>query len=242
MQARTHMALRTHMTLFARKARAALQQKNVRPLCAALLALALVLPAAPGYAQQNPSETQIRDALKPKAAATGEAGQGVTRGLTRSLGAPAAKPATSPEQSNLVRSLAAKPTRAITVEERASVAEIAKTKPQIDLEINFDYNSDQVKPQSFGALVALGRALASPEFAGGIFLINGHTDGSGSPEYNEDLSQRRAESVKRLLIEQFGLKPQTLVAVGFGFSQLKNARDPFAAENRRVQVVNTEVR
>jgi outer membrane protein OmpA-like peptidoglycan-associated protein len=226
------------MTLFARKARAALQQKNARPLCAALLALALVLPAAPGYAQQNPSETQIRDALKPKAAATGEAGQGVTRSLTRSLGAPAAKP----DHSGLVRSLAAKPTRAITVEERTAVVEIAKTKPQIDLEINFDYNSDQVKPQSFGALVALGRALSSPEFAGGIFLINGHTDGSGSPEYNEDLSQRRAESVKRLLIEQFGLKPQTLVAVGFGYSQLKNARDPFAAENRRVQVVNTEVR
>ncbi len=56
------------MTLFARKARAALQQKNARPLCAALLALALVLPAAPGLSQQNPSETQIRDALKPKAA------------------------------------------------------------------------------------------------------------------------------------------------------------------------------
>jgi outer membrane protein OmpA-like peptidoglycan-associated protein len=211
--------------------------RGATALLALAFALVCVFPDA-AQAQQNPSETQIRDALKPKAANPGEAGQGVTRGLTRSLGAPAAKP----DHSGLVRSLAAKPTRAITVEERASVAEIAKTKPQIDLEINFDYNSDQVKPQSLNALVALGRALSSPEFAGGIFLINGHTDGSGSPEYNEDLSQRRAESVKRLLIEQFGLKPQTLVAVGFGYSQLKNARDPFAAENRRVQVVNTEVR
>ena len=47
-----------------------------------------------------------------------------------------------------------------------------------------------------------------------MFFINGHTDGNS--EYNQGLSQRRAEAVKRYLIEHFKLAPDTLVAVGLG--------------------------
>lgn len=202
--------------------------------CAILFAAFFIaVAAAPASAQDTPSETQIRDALK----SSKPAGQGLTRSLTRSLNAPK-----EPDHSGLVRSLATRNTRAITIEERKQIAEIAKTSPQIDLTINFDYDSAQVKPQSIGALVQLGRALSSDDLKNGIFLINGHTDGAGGADYNQDLSQRRAEAVKKILVEQFGIKPTALVAVGFGFSQLKNASDPLAAENRRVQIVNTEVK
>ncbi len=50
-----------------------------------------------------------------------------------------------------------------------------------------------------------------------------------------------AKAAKRLLVQQFGLPPTTLIAVGYGESHLKNTADPFAAENRRVQVVNMSI-
>jgi hypothetical protein len=57
---------------------------------------------------------------------------------------------------------------------------------------------------------------------------------------NQSLSERRAEAIKIFLAEQFKLSPDQLLAIGFGKSQLKNTTDPFAAENRRVQIVNIE--
>ncbi|MBC8013736.1 MAG: OmpA family protein [Methyloceanibacter sp.] len=71
-----------------------------------------------------------------------------------------------------------------------------------------------------------------------MFLVAGHTDAKGSDGYNLDLSDRRAKSVLRFLIEEFDIDPKQLVAVSFGEEQLKNDEDPRAAENRRVQVVN----
>jgi outer membrane protein OmpA-like peptidoglycan-associated protein len=86
-------------------------------------------------------------------------------------------------------------------------------------------------------IIEVGRALTSSELQGGVFLVAGHTDGKGNSEYNLALSQRRAESVRQLLIEHFGLSPSSLVAVGFGREKLKNAADPLNPENRRVEIV-----
>jgi hypothetical protein len=69
-------------------------------------------------------------------------------------------------------------------------------------------------------------------------MVAGHTDGRGSAEYNLGLSNARAKSVREFLIKKFDIAPDQLVAVGFGEEQLKNADDPDAGENRRVQVVN----
>lgn len=72
--------------------------------------------------------------------------------------------------------------------------------------------------------------------------LRSYADANGSVEYNQDLSERRAEAVKRLLVEQFGIAAGNLIAVGYGKTHLKNATHPFAGENRRVQVVNTEMK
>jgi outer membrane protein OmpA-like peptidoglycan-associated protein len=117
---------------------------------------------------------------------------------------------------------------------------IAKDKPSVDIEISFDYNSDVVGPKALRPLLALGSALSNEQLRGAIFFVNGHTDAKGSAEYNQDLSERRAEAVKRVLIEEFRLPANTLIAVGYGKTQFKNKADPFARENRRVQIVNTE--
>jgi outer membrane protein OmpA-like peptidoglycan-associated protein len=52
------------------------------------------------------------------------------------------------------------------------------------------------------------------------------------------LSERRAQSIKAYLVDNFALSAANLRTVGYGKSHLKNASDPFAAENRRVEVVN----
>ena len=165
--------------------------------------------------------------------------------LTRSLGA-TPDPKVSAEQQVVdrlrARSISVEPAQAPTADERAQIADIARDKPAIDLEILFEYNSADISPKAVPALVALGNALSRQDLKGSVFFINGHTDAAGGADYNQTLSQRRAASVRRMLIEQYRLAPETLIAVGFGKEQLKNPAKPLGEENRRVQIVNITVR
>jgi outer membrane protein OmpA-like peptidoglycan-associated protein len=218
-------------------------------LTAAAVALGLVL-AAPVSAQSL--QDQITNALKP-ATPPPPAG-GMTRGLT------VQRPVdpNTPDQQKFIntlrtRSISIEPTtpaspsappQAIVIapEEKAKIVEIVASKPKIDLEIFFDYNSWAVGPKALPALIALGNVLSNPDFKGTVFFINGYTDARGSPEYNQVLSQHRADSVRRILIDQYHLSPDTLIAVGFGKDQLKIPDQPYADQNRRVQIVNTEMK
>ena len=75
---------------------------------------------------------------------------------------------------------------------------------------------------------------------GSTFLVAGHTDATGGEAYNQDLSERRADSIKRYLTEKYGINGSDLVTVGYGRSKLKDPTQPMAEANRRVQVVNME--
>jgi outer membrane protein OmpA-like peptidoglycan-associated protein len=179
-------------------------------------------------AQEQPTEQQILDALK-------------THGPSRRAHDFAADERAAQER-RLIQALIKKTPRSVTIDERRMVAEIASRKPSIDLDIPFDFNSAVISPQAVPVLVTLGRALSDAELVGATFLVAGHTDAKGGDAYNQDLSERRADSVRRYLAERFKLSPDQLLAIGFGKTQLKNAADPTAAENRRVQVVNMEVK
>ena len=72
------------------------------------------------------------------------------------------------------------------------------------------------------------------------FVVAGHTDAAGSDAYNQELSERRADSIKRYLVEKYNISATDLVTVGYGESKLKNPSQPMAEVNRRVQVVNME--
>jgi len=98
--------------------------------------------------------------------------------------------------------------------------------------------SGSIAPNAMSQVTALGKALTSPDLKGGTFIVAGHTDGKGSDTYNQGLSERRADAVKRYLAENYGIEASNLVTVGYGKSQLKDPSNPFAAENRRVQLVN----
>ena len=84
----------------------------------------------------------------------------------------------------------------------------------------------------------LGKALTSEDLKGRTFILAGFTDAKGSETYNQGLSERRADAVKQFLTEKYGIEAGNLVTVGYGLKQLKDPANPFAAENRRVQVVN----
>ena len=113
-----------------------------------------------------------------------------------------------------------------------------KEAPSIDLEIFFDYKSAEVTPKAVAVLTPLGRALSDARLADDSFLIAGHTDAKGGADYNLELSQRRAELVRQFLIANFNVDAKKLIAKGYAFQHLRNPKDPFAAVNRRVQIVN----
>ncbi len=112
-------------------------------------------------------------------------------------------------------------------------------KPSLSLLIQFDFNSARVRPESQQALANLSDALQSKELASARFSIEGHTDAKGSADYNKRLSQQRAQAVKDLLASR-GIEEIRLTALGKGSSELAVAADPFAAENRRVRIVNLD--
>lgn len=77
--------------------------------------------------------------------------------------------------------------------------------------------------------------LRGKKGTGRTVRIEGHADASGTPEANQALSERRAEAVKSYLVDK-GADPAMLEAVGRGATAPKVGNDPFAAENRRVEI------
>ena len=161
----------------------------------------------------------------------------LTRGL--SFG-PQTSPELNADQARFVQSVRGRATRSLSTAEREEIATIVQDKPKIDLEINFDYNSADISTKSMASVQALGRALTNPELKGSTFVVAGHTDAAGGEEYNQGLSERRADAIKRYLVDKYGISSGDLVTVGYGKSKLKDPSQPMADVNRRVQVVNME--
>jgi outer membrane protein OmpA-like peptidoglycan-associated protein len=109
----------------------------------------------------------------------------------------------------------------------------------VDLSVPFAFDSAELTPQVRDQLGALATALKDPALAGTRFRIAGHTDAQGADDYNQALSERRAEAARRFLVDQ-GVEAARLTAMGFGRRELYDAANPTAATNRRVQVVRVE--
>jgi outer membrane protein OmpA-like peptidoglycan-associated protein len=100
--------------------------------------------------------------------------------------------------------------------------------------ILFDFDSAKLRDSSKAILRSLSHYIANdPKLK---LQVEGHTCTIGSYNYNMSLSQRRAESVKRYLIESCGISPERLKAVGFGFTKPEkpNTNEANRARNRRV--------
>ena len=197
-------------------------------LSIATIGAALSFGVVQAIAGDDVTEDQIVRALAP-----------VKKPLTRGLSiGPPADPAVVAEQGRFVEKIRGRSTRSLSISEREEIAAIAKDKPNIDLEITFEYNSADISSKSLPAVQTLGRALTNPDLKGSTFIVAGHTDAAGGESYNQDLSERRADSIKRYLTDKYGIAGSDLVTVGYGKSKLKDPAQPMAEVNRRVQVVN----
>lgn len=105
----------------------------------------------------------------------------------------------------------------------------------VSMALRFDSDAIKVHAQHLSRLDALAAGIKMlPPNA--IVTITGHTDGYGSALYNIDLSFKRAMAVRTYLVTVHGIPARRLVALGKGKSEPINRANPFAPENRRVQV------
>jgi outer membrane protein OmpA-like peptidoglycan-associated protein len=116
----------------------------------------------------------------------------------------------------------------------APAADGAASPSALSLPVQFEFDSTTISAAARTQLDALaeGIKLLPPQR---IVLIEGHTDASGSDEYNKALSVRRAAMVKRYLVQTHGIEARRLRDAGFGKRRPIAGIDPYAPENRRVQ-------
>ena len=111
---------------------------------------------------------------------------------------------------------------------------------RIALTINFAFDSAQLLPEAVPNLRSLGRALKSPQLEPYRIRIEGHTDSVGSEQYNQRLSQRRAQTVKSYLVKHFEIGSERLEIAGRGEAEPIDDNDtaPGRQRNRRAEFVN----
>ena len=111
-----------------------------------------------------------------------------------------------------------------------------ETRKKVRLEgVNFELESDRLTSESHHILDRVAGALHDrPDLK---VEVAGHTDNTGTPEYNKDLSQRRAESVRNYLISK-GIDGSRLTARGYGETEPETTNDTAEgrAQNRRVEL------
>jgi OOP family OmpA-OmpF porin len=104
----------------------------------------------------------------------------------------------------------------------------------ISLDIKFDFDKSVIKPQYRSEVQKVADFLTSHPSSDTV--VEGHTDNRGTDAYNLGLSQRRADAVRKSLINDFNISPTRVQAVGYGESKpiSDNSTDAGRADNRRV--------
>ena len=119
---------------------------------------------------------------------------------------------------------------------KSDTARVAE--PAVALNVLFKVNSAELTIQSRDLLNDLASALTSDELDGLFFLIEGHTDTSGSDLYNLDLSERRADAVRDYLVREHGIRRNSLLTIGKGETEPAFPENGQDERNRRVVVKN----
>jgi outer membrane protein OmpA-like peptidoglycan-associated protein len=151
--------------------------------------------------------------------------------------------AVTPSAARIEQELKAAPRRKLAPQERVTVQELRRRPelrriaPSIDIQsINFAFGSAEIPYSQFGKVeniaTAMERILRRQRRE--VFLIEGHTDAVGSFASNQSLSERRAESLRRVLVQEFGIPRRALETVGYGEEFLLVPTQNEDWRNRRV--------
>ena len=98
--------------------------------------------------------------------------------------------------------------------------------------IQFKYNSTELLAGSQKFIKKLGQVLAETD---GKFVIEGHTDASGTKSHNLELSEKRAKIIKQILIAEHNINPERILIKGKGETALRFS--PHNYKNRRVEII-----
>ena len=148
-----------------------------------------------------------------------------------------------PSADRILRQLDAKPRTRPSPQQRVTVQEfkrrpdLRRAAPSIDIQsINFEFASAEIPRSQYRKVEQIAQALKqlSQRRRGTRILIEGHTDAVGQNASNLALSERRAESLKRVLVRQFGVSSRTLETVGYGEEYLLVPTQNENWQNRRV--------
>ncbi len=106
--------------------------------------------------------------------------------------------------------------------------------------IHFDFGKARIRPDTKSLITDIATTLNNnPAWT---LSIQGHTDSIGKKGFNQTLSDKRAAAVVNALVNQHGISPDRLQAVGFGQGKPKASNDTLQgrALNRRVELVRTD--
>ena len=117
----------------------------------------------------------------------------------------------------------------------AAPEQIVQAPKAVGFNIRFAFNSAELLPETLAHLDSMGETLKLEQAADQRVRISGHADASGSDEYNQWLSQARAQAVQDYLTEHHGIPLGRLEIIGFGESQPLAGSDPYDSANRRVE-------
>ncbi|SUD85402.1 outer membrane protein [Stutzerimonas stutzeri] len=106
---------------------------------------------------------------------------------------------------------------------------------RVELDVKFDFDRAEVKSGSYDDIRNLADFMK--EYGQTSTVVEGHTDSVGTDAYNQRLSERRANAVRDVLVNQHGLDSSRIEAVGYGESRpvADNATEEGRAINRRVE-------
>jgi OOP family OmpA-OmpF porin len=109
--------------------------------------------------------------------------------------------------------------------------------PQMRFDVVFDQDSSLIRPASYQTIGSIADALSDPKMRPYRYLIVDHVESAGRRDHNLILSQRRAESIRDVLVNTFKVSPKRLQALGLGEEQLQDVNRPASPANARVQIV-----
>ena len=125
------------------------------------------------------------------------------------------------------------------VVEETVVEEVVTPEPaepvRVELDVKFDFDKAVVKEESQGDIKSLADFMS--QYPATTTVVEGHTDSVGTDAYNQGLSERRANAVRDVLVNQYGVGGDRVSSVGYGESRpvADNATAEGRAINRRVE-------
>lgn len=114
---------------------------------------------------------------------------------------------------------------------------VLKKPISIEMRVFFDTDKAVIQPQYFSRVADV--AAFMQEYSSTSATIKGHTDSTASDAYNQKLSERRAQAVQTMLVNQYGIDPSRITTIGYGESEpvASNATQEGRQMNRRVIAV-----